>query len=78
MEERRLWEQEAECSNHAAPYAARHTVINEFLSSEIPVQDIATHSGNGSETIFRYHVRPSSDADIRRAAIKWRGLEEAV
>jgi len=63
---------------YAAPYAARHTVINELLSSEIPVQDVATHSGNSPETIFRYYVRPSSDADIRRAAIKWQGLEKVA
>ncbi len=56
---------------YAAPYAARHTVINELLSSEIPVQDVATHSGNSPETIFRYYVRPSTEADLRRAAIKW-------
>lgn len=63
---------------YAAPYAARHTVINELLSSEIPVQDVATHSGNSPETIFRYYVRPSSDADIRRAAIKWQERQAAV
>lgn len=63
---------------YAAPYAARHTVINELLSSDIPVQDVATHSGNSPETIFRYYVRPSTEADLRHAAIKWQGLKEAV
>lgn len=63
---------------YASPYAARHTVINELLSSDIPVQDVATHSGNCPETIFRYYVRPSSEADLRRAAIKWQVHEAAV
>ena len=63
---------------YAAPYAARHSVINDMLSSAIPIQDIATHCGNSPGTIFRHYARLSSEADIRRAAIKWQGLEKVA